>query len=114
MSGSDCDSPQSGQATRSREVTRSLLPVAPGSGAVPRAGVAGAVRAGLTGNAQPLLQQRAGGRVLQMDLLAGAHVLLDRKGGEGRFVETGQDQFLLARIVVDVADCVDAGNIGLE
>src|SRR5262245_36106269 len=56
------------------------------------------------GDAQTLLQERARRRVLQMDLLARAQILLHREGRQRGFVEARQDQLLLARIVVDVAD----------
>ena len=67
-----------------------------------------------TGHTEPLLQQWTGRRVLQVDLLARPHVLLDREGGEGCFMEAGKNQLLLPRIVVDIPDSIDARNVGLE
>src|SRR5690606_37664291 len=65
-------------------------------------------------NTQTLVHDRAGRRVLQMHLLARLEVLLDGERSERRFVKARQDQLLLARVGVDVADREDAGNIRLE
>ena len=49
-------------------------------------------------DAEPLVHERARGRVLQVHFLAGLEVFLDRERGERRFVEARQDQLLLAGI----------------
>ena len=53
-------------------------------------------------------------RVLQVDLLVGVQTGLDGERGQRRFVEARQDEFLLARVVGDVANGVHAGDVGLE
>ena len=63
-------------------------------------------------HAEPFLHDRAGGRVLQELLLGGIEVVLDGERRQRRFVESGENQFLLARIGVDVAHGVDAGDAG--
>ena len=50
------------------------------------------------GHAEPLLHDRARGRVLQVHLLRRIQVLGDRERRERRFVEAAQDQLLLARV----------------
>src|SRR5256884_2799053 len=65
-------------------------------------------------HSQTLVHQRARGRVLQELLLLRIQMMLDRERGERRLVESGQDQLLLARIGVDVADRKDPGEAGLE
>ena len=45
---------------------------------------------------------------------SGIHVVLHAEGRERGLVEAGQDQLLLARIGVDVADREDARHAGLE
>src|SRR5204862_3907625 len=65
-------------------------------------------------HSQTLVHQRARGRVLQELLLLRIQMMLDRERGQRRLVESGQDQLLLARIGVDVADRKDPGEAGLE
>src|SRR5207302_7340477 len=65
-------------------------------------------------HSQTLVHQRARGRVLQELLLVRIQMMLDRERGERRLVESGQDQLLLARIGVDVADRKDPGEAGPE
>jgi hypothetical protein len=49
------------------------------------------------------VHHRAGGRVLQVDLLVREQAVLDRERRQRRLVEARQDQLLLAGIGVDVA-----------
>src|SRR3954470_8211490 len=65
-------------------------------------------------NAETLLHDRTGGGVLQELLLGGIKAVLNAERGEGRLVESGENQFLLTRIGVDVSHGEDAGNTGLE
>src|SRR5512137_1032152 len=65
-------------------------------------------------DAEPLLHDRAGRRVLQVHLLRRVEVLRDRERRERRLVEAAQDQLFLARVGVDVADRKDARHAGLE
>src|SRR5579863_5885267 len=71
------------------------------------------VRAGCR-DAQTLLHDGTRGGVLQELPLFGVEVMLDGKSGERSLVKAAQDELLLARIGVDVADREDAGNAGLE
>src|SRR5688572_6392516 len=72
------------------------------------------IAAGSARNAEPLLHDRARGRVLQVHLLRRIQVLGDGKGSERRLVKAAQDQFLLAGVVVDVADGEYSRHGGLE
>ena len=81
-----------------------------GSGAAGRSGL----DTSIAGDTQPLLQKRAGRRVLQMHLLARLQMLANAKSRERGFMETRKDQFFLSRIIVDVADRKDPGNTRLE
>ncbi len=51
-------------------------------------------------------------RVLQQGLSCGVHDSCRAKGGERGLVKAAQDEFLFARIGVDVAHGKDAGHIG--
>ena len=53
-------------------------------------------------------------RVLHVHFLAGFDLCLDSECSKRRFVKTAQYQFLFARVVVDVADCVNPGLRRLE
>ena len=53
-------------------------------------------------------------RVLQMDFLLRENKWRGSEGGQCRFMETGQDQFFLARIDIDVTDSKNTWNIGHE
>ena len=53
-------------------------------------------------------------QVLQMHFLTRAQVLAHRESRERRLVESGEDELFLAGIVVDVADCKNAGDARLE
>src|SRR5579863_4652228 len=52
---------------------------------------------------EPLVHDRARGRVLQELALLRIQMMLDGEGGERRLVEARQDELFLARIGVDVA-----------
>src|SRR3954453_9078210 len=65
-------------------------------------------------DAELLLQARRGGRVLEGELLLREDVAVHLLGRERAFVEAGEDELELARVVVDVADREDAGGRGLE
>src|SRR4029077_8142757 len=65
-------------------------------------------------HSQTLMHHRARGGVLQELFLLGIQVVLNRERGQRRLVEPGQDQLLLARVGIDVADGEDAGHAGLE
>src|SRR5262245_54657299 len=69
---------------------------------------------GALGHAEPLLHERARRRVLQVDLLARLEQRLRGERRQRRLVESAQDEFLLARVIADVADREDAGRAGLE
>ena len=56
----------------------------------------------------------AGGRVLQKHPLIRVQVFLHAKCGQRRLVKPAQDQLLLARVGVDVADGEDARYVGFE
>src|SRR5882672_4266018 len=60
------------------------------------------------------MHDRARGRVLEVDLLAGLQMRLNRKCGQRGLVKAAEDQFLLAWVVVDVADREDSRDAGLE
>src|ERR1700734_123030 len=66
------------------------------------------------GNAEPLLHDRARGRVLQKLPLLRVQVVLDAEGRQRRLMKAAQNELLLARIGVDVADRENAGHAGLE
>src|ERR1700722_5417121 len=66
------------------------------------------------GNAEPLLHDRTGGGVLQKLPLLRVQVVLDAEGRQRSLVKAAQNQLLLARIGVDVADRENAGHAGLE
>ena len=53
-------------------------------------------------------------RVLEENALFREHVVAGGEGAKGAFVEARENQLLLARIDVDVADGEDAGNAGFE
>src|SRR5579862_1325632 len=55
-------------------------------------------------NAQPLVHDRARGRVLEELPLLRVEMMLDGEGGERRLVEAGKNELLLAGIGVDVTD----------
>ena len=65
-------------------------------------------------HAEQLVQLRARRRVLQRLRALRVDELADREGGERRLVEAADDELLLARIGVDVADREDARRRGLE
>jgi hypothetical protein len=57
---------------------------------------------------QPLVHDRAGRRVLEVDFLVRLYSLFDRKCRKRCFVKTTQDEFFLSRIEVDVTDRIDS------
>ena len=63
-------------------------------------------------HAESLMQLRRRRRVLQEHLLIREHILGSREGRQSALVETGQNQLLLARVSVAVADRKDTGNVG--
>jgi hypothetical protein len=65
-------------------------------------------------HAEQLVQLRARRRVLQRLRALRVDQLGDRERGQRRLVEAADDQLLLARIGVDVADGEDPGRRGLE
>ena len=66
------------------------------------------------GYAETLVHQRARGGVLQVHFLARFNEGLGGKGRQCRLVEAAENEFLLARVVADIADGEDAGNVGLK
>src|SRR5579862_4874829 len=68
----------------------------------------------LVAHSEALLQERARRRVLQVRFFAGPQVFAYRKGRQRSLVEARQDEFLLARVVVDIADRKNAGRARLE
>ena len=60
------------------------------------------------------MQLRRRRRVLQEHLLIREHILGSREGRQSALVETGQNQLLLARVSVAVADRKDTGNVGFK
>ena len=62
-------------------------------------------------HAQALLHRRTGGGVLQELFLGRVQVMLDRERSQRRLVERRQDQFLLARVGIDVADGEHARDV---
>src|ERR1700712_3746409 len=64
--------------------------------------------------AEQLVQLGARRRVLQRLRALRMDELADREGGERRLVEAADDELLLARISVDVADREDARRRSLE
>src|ERR1700684_538106 len=73
-----------------------------------------AVARRIGGDTKPLLHDRAGGGVLQELPLLRIEWMLNSERSEARFVEAAQDQLLLTRVGIDVADREDAGHAGLE
>src|SRR6476646_8047248 len=65
-------------------------------------------------DAEQLVQLGARRRVLQRLRALRVDELADRERGERRLVEAADDELLLARIGVDVADREDPGRRGLE
>src|SRR5450631_1730519 len=65
-------------------------------------------------DAEQLVQLGARRRVLQRLRAIGMNELADRERGERRFVEAADDELLLARIGVDIADREDPRRRGLE
>src|SRR5688572_6818042 len=63
---------------------------------------------------QDLVQLGRGRRVLQVDLLVREDERRGREGSQGALMEARQDQLLLARVGVDVADGKDARRVGGE
>ena len=54
------------------------------------------------------MHDRARRGVLHMHLAVGLDLLLDGKRGQRRLVKAAKNEFLLARVEVDIADGVDA------
>src|SRR6185312_12563067 len=81
-----------------------------------RAGAAArrAARPSGRGHTQTLLHGGTRGRVLQKLLLGRIEMMLDGEGRQRRLVKARQDQLLLARVGVDVADREDPGNVRLK
>src|SRR5215469_2409536 len=65
-------------------------------------------------HAKPLVHDGARGCVLQELLLLRIQMMLDGEGRERRLVKSGQDELLLARVGVDVADGEHAEETRLE
>src|ERR1700754_3067983 len=65
-------------------------------------------------HAEPLMHDRARGRVLQELLLLRKQVMLNGERGERGLVKAGQDQLFLARIGVDIADGEHSRQTGLK
>src|ERR1700743_1287862 len=63
---------------------------------------------------QPLMHDRARGRVLQELFLLRVQVMLNREGRERGCMEARQDELLLTRIGVDIAYGKHAGQIRLK
>src|ERR1700679_3112463 len=66
------------------------------------------------GDAQALLHDRAGGRVLQELALLRKQMVLNGECRQRRLMKAAQYQLLLARIGVDVADREDARHVRLK
>src|SRR5690606_28283391 len=62
-----------------------------------------------SGDAELLLQARRGGRVLERDLCAGICIFECGLRHQRGFMEARENELQLARIGVDVANCVNAG-----
>ena len=65
-------------------------------------------------NAEHFVQFRACCRVLQENAFFRIHVFGSSESSQRAFMETGQDQFLFARINVDIADGKNARDVGFE
>src|SRR5882672_11294337 len=65
-------------------------------------------------NAEPLMHDRARRRVLQKLFLLRKQVVLDGERRQRGLVEAGQDQLLLARVGIDIANGEHARQAGLE
>src|SRR5438128_5594456 len=65
-------------------------------------------------DAEQLVQLGARRRVLQRLRALRVDELADRERGKRRFMEAADDELLLARVGVDVADGEDPGRRGLE
>src|SRR5262245_61717355 len=106
--------------TTRRLASPRLIRTAPGSaaGAFRSAGRCAARGSLVLGDrrrqAEALVHDRAGRRVLQVLLLTRLEMRGDGKRRERGLVEAAQDQLLLAGIVVDIADREDARHAGLE
>ena len=61
-------------------------------------------------DAESLVHYGACGGVLDVNLPVRFDPLLDREGGQRRLMKTTENKFLLARIMIDIADRVDAGR----
>src|ERR1700730_17994810 len=65
-------------------------------------------------HAELFLQGRRGGRVLERQPLTWVDIMVDFLRRQRALVEAAQNEFQLARIIIDVAYRENAGDIGLE
>src|SRR5580693_522650 len=65
-------------------------------------------------HAELFLQARRGCRVLERQPLTWKNIVVDFLRRQRALVEAAQNEFQLARIVIDIADRENAGDIGLE
>jgi len=65
-------------------------------------------------HAQYFVQFGGRGGVLHMDFLVRENIRRSTKRSQCRFMEAGQDQFLLSGIGIDITHCKNARNIGFK
>src|SRR5579863_490935 len=110
----------SSSSTSSRSANWALLVNSAKTGLRPSGSGPGPLHGLLAGSSdsirdtQPLMHDRAGGRVLEELPLLRKEMMLDRESGERSFVEARQDELFLAGIGVDVTHGEDPRQARLE